>query len=239
MGTRPDISHAVAIVAKYCNDPKNAHWLAVKRIIRYLAGTRDFGILYKRQTNTGKTNTMPVANFSASSPCKADVDMYVDADFANDLDDARSITGYIFLFAGGPLSWQSRTQLSTALSTMEAEYMAAAAATQEALWLRMILEELGISMSQPLLIHEDNNACIHFTEHPGEHKRTKHINYRYHFVRERVQSGEIKFIPIDSKEQIADILTKTLEPGPFKTARDRLVVSKSAVLDQDINLIQT
>ena len=230
MGTRPDIAYAVSQVAKFSSSPRLAHWNACKRILRYLSGTVDYGIRYNKQSalDTVQKDLLPTGYFRGShtaSDARYGLDGYVDADFANDMDSRRSITGYIFLFAGAPISWQSRAQVSTALSTMEAEYMAASAAAQEALWLRMILEELGISLDKPLILREDNKSAISFSEHPGEHRRTKHIDYRHHFVRERVQKKDIRLDYIDTEDQLADILTKALDTNRFLKLRDMLVVS--------------
>ena len=129
---------------------------------------------------------------SSNKRVKVNPEIYVDADYAADPDSRRSITGYIFMLAGAPISWQSRQQASVALSTMEAEYMAACAATQEAIWLRLLLKDLHIlDHDQPLVIREDNTACIAFAKNPGDYKKSKHIDVRYHFVRERVASGEV------------------------------------------------
>jgi hypothetical protein len=95
------------------------------------------------------------------------------------------------MMAGAPISWQSCSQKTVVLSSMEAEYMALAAAVQESIWFRMILEELKFPLQQPIRLYEDNVACIHFSDHPGEHRRSKHIDYRYHFVRERVHRGDV------------------------------------------------
>jgi hypothetical protein len=230
MGTRPDIAYAVSQVAKYSASPRMAHWNACKRILRYLSGTVDYGIRYNKQSalDTVQKDLLPTGYFRGThlaTDVRYGLDGYVDADFANDMDSRRSITGYIFLFAGAPISWQSRAQVSTALSTMEAEYMAASAAAQEALWLRMILEELGVSLDKPLVLLEDNRSAIAFSEHPGEHRRTKHIDYRHHFVRERVQKKDIRLDYIDTEDQLADILTKALDTNRFLKLRDMLVVS--------------
>eukprot|EP01038_Epipyxis_sp_PR26KG_P014695 gene14695-19743_t len=230
MGTRPDIAYAVSQVAKYSSAPKMAHLNACKRILRYLVGTMDFGIYYstKAAMDCVKKDSLPTGYFRGShlaSDARFGMDGYVDADFANDLDTRRSVTGYVFMLAGGPISWQSRAQVSTALSTMEAEYMAASAATQEALWLRMILEELGISLVQPLVLREDNRSAISFSQHPGDHRRTKHIDYRHHFVREKVQSNDIMLEYIETLDQLADIFTKALDSDRFIKLRNKLVVS--------------
>ena len=107
--------------------------------------------------------------------------------------------------------------------------MSACAATQEAIWLKMLLEELHLNTSQPIVLKEDNVACIHFSRRPGDFKRTKHIDTRYHFVRERVKSADIILEQIDTSEQTADIFTKALENLTFKRHRDSMVKSKSGL----------
>ena len=144
---------------------------------------------------------------------------YVDADHANDPDSRRSITGYVFALAGVPISWQSRQHMSVALSSMEAEYMAACAAAQEALWLRMLLSDLGVDIVKPISLKEDNQAAIAFSKNPGDPKRLKHIDARYHFVRERVASGELTLDYISTDAQLADIFTKALDITVFKKLR--------------------
>ena len=177
-----------------------AHWKACKRILRYLAGTMDYGIKYSAASLKafGKS-MMPQGYFDSRCPdevAEQTLNVYVDADFANALDDRHSVTGYLFLMAGGPISWQSRSQPTVALSSMESEYMAATAATQECLWLKYILEELDLGVALPITLFEDNKACIAFSENPGNFRRTKHIDYRHHFVREAVQRGDIKLVHI-------------------------------------------
>ncbi|XP_071635072.1 uncharacterized protein [Temnothorax longispinosus] len=118
-GTRPDISHAVNMVSRFSNDPGRAHWNAVKRIFRYLRGTTDTRLQFSRDGNHT-------------------IEGYGDADWANETDKRRSVTGSIFLFQGGPISWQSKKQGTTALSTTEAKYMALSSTCQEALWLESL-----------------------------------------------------------------------------------------------------
>ena len=264
MGTRPDISYAVNQCARYAADPKEDHWTACLRILRYLKGTPDYGLHYQKQSTqflstglhqndsglqdgTGSQkepqNTkrrfaqmedlkQPVSYAAAFYPGDVNVHLqgYSDADYASNLDDRRSITGYVFMFAGAPLSWNSMTQHSVSLSTMESEYYAVCKATQEAIYLRMLFEESGIKVDAPLTIFEDNQACIAFTKQPGEHTRTKHIDVRACFVRQWVEHGELVLEPIATKEQLADILTKALEPAQFAYLRSRLVRPRSSVM---------
>jgi hypothetical protein len=143
-------------------------------------------------------------------PNHTDFNCYLDASHASDVDTRRSITGYIFFISGGPVSWQSRMQTSVALSSMESEYMAASAAAQEALWLNRLLQQLGLRTPNPTVLYEDNKAAILFADHPGDHRRSKHIDTRRHFVRETVVNGEIALVYIPTAEQQADGLTKAL-----------------------------
>ena len=154
---------------------------------------------------------------------------YSDADYANDVNSRRSVTGYVFIFAGAPLSWNSMTQHSVALSTMEAEYYAVCKSVQEAIYLRMLFEETGINVHSPLVIKEDNRACISFTKQPGEHSRTKHIDVRSCFVRQWIDRGELVLEPIDTKDQLADIFTKALDTRQFQFLRDHLVRPRSSI----------
>ena len=245
MGTRPDITYAVNQCARYSSDPKTDHWVAVMRILRYLNGTRDYGLFYHRHmsqydgvnalSERVRTSNIkqPFAYSSAYFPgtTLANLQGYSDADFANSVDDRRSITGYVFMFAGAPLSWNCMTQHTTALSTMESEYYAICKSVQEALYLRMLMEEVGLKVDKPLVIKEDNQACIAFSKDPGEHKRTKHIDYRHFFVRDHVNDGEILLEPIDSENQLADIFTKSFEPRRFIFLRNHLVVSRATILN--------
>ena len=124
-------------------------------------------------------------------PSMSDFKCYVDASYAGDEDTRRSTTGYMFKVCGGPVPWQSRMQTSVALSSMESEYMTASAAAQEALWLNRLLQQLGLRTPTPTVLYEDNKAAILFADHPGDHRRSKHIDTRRHFVRETVVNGEI------------------------------------------------
>jgi hypothetical protein len=244
MGTRPDISYAVNQCARYSSDPKPEHWSACLRILRYLKGTIDHGLHYHNHAShyLGQRRTegrvamsdlkQPFSYASSYYPGDTKVHLlgYSDADYANNVDNRRSITGYVFVFAGAPLSWNSMTQHSVALSTMEAEYFAVCKAVQEAIYLRMLFEESGMKVEAPLVIKEDNQSCIAFTKNPGEHSRTKHIDVRNCFVRQWVEHGELVLEGIDTKEQLADIFTKALETKQYQFLRDHLVRSRSSVM---------
>ena len=204
--TRPDIASAVRAVAKFSNNPGKKHWTAVKRIFRYLKGTTSFGISFSR----GKSQLVG----------------YCDSDWANDPESRKSVSGYVFLLAGGPVSWKSKAQNSVALSSCEAEYMAAASAAQEAIHLRRLMASVGQSMSSATIMLEDNQGCIALAHNPVHHSRSKHIDLRAHFIREKVAQGvvDLKYIPTD--KQLADILTKPLGPIKFVELRAGLQIDK-------------
>ena len=210
-GTRPDIAYAVGTLAKFTNNPGEIHWKARLRVLGYLSQSVDFCIKYQR--NEDLDNGVEAHGFIRGIlPRTTDFKCYVDASFASDEDTRRSTTGYVFKISGGPVSWQSRMQTSVALSSMESEYMAASAAAQEAIWLNRLLEELGFRMPKPITIYEDNKAAILFSDHPGDHRRSKHIDTRKYFIREAVINGEIKLEYIPTLDQLADGLTKALPP---------------------------
>ena len=190
--TRPDIAFAVSNVARFTSNPTMQHWTAVKRILRYVKGTVDYGIQYRK------------GNEQLSG--------YSDASWASDLDDRRSMSGYIFLLSGAPISWRSKKQATVALSTAEAEYVALAAAAQEAVWLRNVMKGLSEKMP-PTVIHEDNQSAIAIAKNPQFHSRTKHMDIKYHFVRELVDKGTIQLSYCETGNMLADVLTKGL-PAP-------------------------
>ena len=187
--TRPDISYAVNSAAKHCAQPAHAHWTAVKRILRYLQGTVNYGLYY------------PLG-------VKSSVVGYSDSDWAGDISDRKSTSGYIFLVNGTAVSWRSQKQKSVALSTAEAEYMALSSAAQEAIWMMRLIEELEGCLINCMTIMEDNQACISITQNPQHHGRAKHIAIRFHFVRDLVAKGVLKLQYCQSENMIADYLTK-------------------------------
>ena len=200
-GTRPDIAFAVSNVAKFSSNPGTKHWKAVKRILRYLKGTAGLGLLYLA-TNTDELHG------------------YSDSDWAGDLDDRKSTSGYLFRLSGAPISWRSRKQTSVALSTAEAEYVSLSSATQEVMWLRRLTSELKNGPTKATVLYEDNQSAIAMTRNAQFHGRAKHIAIRNHFVREKVSEGvvELKYCPTD--RMIADMLTKGLSCAVFERLRN-------------------
>ena len=148
---------------------------------------------------------------------------YVDADYARDKTTFRSVTGYIYFLAKAPISWQTRQQPSVALSTMEAEFMAACAAAQESVWLIQLLKELSCELKEPIVLFEDNKACIDYSKNSTNHQRTKHISVRYHFIRDLITDKVLHLQAIPTEENIADILTKPLDKRIFQYLRSKFM----------------
>jgi hypothetical protein len=189
VATRPDLAYSVGTLARFISEPTTTHWKAAKGILRYLAQTKNRGITFRG----------------------SDLSLigYCDADFAGDLDTRKSTTGYLFKLNGGAISWSSKRQPTVALSTTEAEFMAAAGGCKEGLWLRKLFDSLDIPL-QSVHIYCDNQSTIKLLKNPIFSVRSKHIDVMHHFARERVRSREVAFSYISTTEMAADIFTKAL-----------------------------
>ena len=154
---------------------------------------------------------------------------YTDADWAGDIESRRSTSGYVFMMNGGCISWKSQKQRTVALSSTEAEYMALSEATKEAVWLKVFLGELGeMASDEAVKMYEDNQGSIALAKNPEFHKRTKHIDIRYHFVREKVESGEVILEYCPTQDMLADMMTKPIASVQFENIRDRLGIQRTA-----------
>ncbi|KFY80857.1 hypothetical protein V499_00312 [Pseudogymnoascus sp. VKM F-103] len=196
--TRPDMAHAIGVAGRYNANPSQAHMDATDQIYAFLNGTVDQGLFYKANS------TLELVG-------------YVDADHANCHDTRKSTTGFVFLLGGSPVSWCSQRQKTVAVSTTDAEYIAASEASREAIWLRRFINDLKIDGCYiphvPLYI--DNNAALKLTKNPEGHGRTKHIDIKYHYIRQKVEEGDIQTLRVDTKDNLADILTKALGGQKF------------------------
>lgn len=190
-GSRPDITYAVHSVSRFNHNPGKAHWEAVKRIMRYLKGTLE-------------------AKLSFSKASNSKVSGYCDADWAADLDERRSCTGYAFIKQGGAISWNCKRQPTIALSSAEAEYMSLSACTQEALWFRQLISNLDSSTDNSITILCDNKSAIDLSGSNGYNARTKHIDIRHHFVRQSIQDKLVHVEHVSTDAMLADVLTKPL-----------------------------
>ncbi|CAL2243024.1 unnamed protein product [Prunus armeniaca] len=209
--TRPDIMYVVSLLSRFMEKPIELHYLAAKRVLRYLKGTVDYGLFYKK----GKSNEL--VGFS-------------DSDYAGDLEDRKSTSGHVFMLSSGAVSWSSKKQQVVTLSTTEAEFIAAASCACQAVWLRRILEELHCIQKKPTLIYCDNSSTIKLSKNPVLHGRSKHIDVRFHFLRDLTKAGVVDLVHCQSQDQIADILTKPLKLEAFEKLRGLLgVLSGSTV----------
>ena len=217
---RPNIAFAVGQVSQHSNDPDKSHCEAVKRIIAYLAGTPQHGI----QLGSKERSTEGLVGFDGQSA--GQLNGFVDSDYAGNINNFRSTTGYIFNFKGGPISWGSRQQKNVTVSTTEAEYVASSEAAREAVWLRRLTKSIGEEQSHPTLIRCDNQGAIKLAQSREFRKKTKHIEVHHHYVREQVEKREITLSYIPTEDQAADIFTKPL-PGPrFEKLRDMIGVAE-------------
>ena len=197
--TRPDIAHAVGVVSRYLSNPGKEHWEAVKWILRYLKGTSRLCLCY-----------------GGAEPI---LEGYTDADMAGDHDSRKSTSSYIFTLAGGAVSWQSKLQKCVALSTTEAEYIAAVEAGKELMWLKRFLQELGFRQKE-YMIHCDSQSAMDLSKNSMYHSSTKHIDVRYHWLREAVEKQEIKLSKINTDDNPADMLTKVVPCEKHKLCSD-------------------
>lgn len=199
--TRPDIAYAVSSVPRYCAKPIRDHWAALKGILRYLKGTHNYGLQYRKNA-------------------PAELTGYSDSDWAGDIADRKSTSGCMFLMGGGAVSWRSNKQTCVALSTAEAEYVALYAASQEAMWLQQLVSDLINKRVQQTAILEDSQSIICLAKYPLAYGRTKRVDIKYHFVRDLVEAEQIKLIYCASENMVADMLTKGLPIKQFEGLRE-------------------
>ncbi|GKB00233.1 retrotransposon protein, putative, ty1-copia subclass [Tanacetum coccineum] len=179
-------------------NPGELHWTAVKNILKYLRNTKDMFLVY-----------------GGNPEAELRVDCYCDAGFETDRDDTKSQTGYVFILNGGAVDWKSSKQSTTAMSATEAEYIAASEAAMEAVWIRKFISGLGIvpTINEPIGMFCDNSAALHFANEPGVQKGTRHYHRRYHYVRECIALGKIRFLKVHTDDNLADPFTKALPKG--------------------------
>lgn len=189
VGTRPDIAFAVSTVAQFGANPGMPHWEAVKKIYRYLLGTKTLALTFGNSQHG--------------------LEGYTDADGASQ-EHRHAVSGYAFLLDGGAVSWSSKKQELVTLSTTEAEYVAATHAAKEAVWLRRFISEIFRPLTQATVLHCDNQSAIALAKSGAFHARTKHIDIRYHFIRFSVEKGSISLVYCPTDDMTADTLTKPL-----------------------------
>jgi len=201
-GTRPDICYTVNMLAQVCNNPGRIHWEAAKRVVRYLKGTREHRLTWGTES-TGLIG-------------------YSDASHASEELGFKSMSGYIFLLAGGAISWNAKKQSLIALSTAKAEYIAMAHATKELLWIRSFISEVIHPLSVPTTLLVDNQSAIALARNGLYSPRTKHIALRYHFIREVISHENLTLQWIDTHSNIADMFTKSLNTHKSSSLNSQL-----------------
>jgi hypothetical protein len=204
--TRPDIAFAVQQVCLHMHDPRAPHLALLKRILRYVRGTSSHGL-----------------HLHASSDFS--VTAYSDADWGGCPDTRRSTSGFCVYLGSSLVSWSSKRQPTVSRSSAEAEYRAVVNATAECIWLRQLLGELRCDLNKATVVFCDNVSAVYMSSNPVHHKRTKHIELDIHFVRERVQLGQLRVLHVPTGEQFADVMTKGLPTKSFEHFRSSLCVT--------------
>jgi transposase InsO family protein len=212
--TRPDIMFAASLLSRFMNDPSHIHLGAAKRVLRYIQGTLGYGIKYDSKVETKLIG-------------------FCDSDWAGCMDDMKSTSGYVFSLGSGAFSWCSKKQQTVAQSSAEAEYVSAGVATQQAIWLKRILEDFG-EKQEAVTIHCDNKSAIAMAKNPVFHGRTKHIAIKHHFIREAIEDEEVQLSFCKTNDQVADIFTKALPREKFQKLRDALGVQEQHIKGENV-----
>jgi len=173
--TRQNIAHVVGVLSRFMSKIGKEHWTTVKQVFRYLRGTSDYGLCYQGRPGLDKV---------------LDIRGFIDVDWARDLDQRRSTSGYLFNLFGGAINWMSKKQSIVALSTTEAEYMVATHASKEAVWLQRLCSSMGL-VQEAIRIDSDSQSAIFLAKNPAYHSNTKHIDVQYHFVRDIIEDKSV------------------------------------------------
>lgn len=211
---------ATNVVSRFCSNPKEKHWKAVKRIFRYLKGTVNYKLIYCKEGNE-------------------ELECYSDADWGNELEDRHSISGSCLKLMGGLVSWICKRQRTVALSTVEAEYMALSTTVQETLWLKNLMNEIEAdNNSRTTTVYCDNQGAINLAKNNVTSARTKHIDVRHHFIRDHIEKKNIEVKYLSSEEMLADLLTKPLTKERFQKIVRQYVLIDGTLYTMPKNLAQ-
>jgi len=211
--TRPDIQFVVSLVAQFGGNPGVTHLETAKYILCYLKGTVNFNLVLGHHSR----DTFDLVGWTNSS-------------WAQDQDNCRSTSGFVFDIVRSSISWSSKKQATVATSSVEAEYIASSNATKEAIWLHTLLTELDFPPTTTTIIHADNQGYIALTSNPVAHSHAKHIDIRYHFIRKHVEQGEVDLHYMSTKDMLADIFTKALPHETFIKFQTHLGVLPSQLI---------
>jgi len=235
--TRPDLLYAVNVLSQYQKEPRECDYAGALRVLEYLRGTHELGLFY--QYGQGEMILFASTHEETSKskfPLSIPPTGYCDASYGQE-DDRKSRSGFVFYAFGCMISWYSKKQATTALSSTEAEIHALVEGIKESTWLRQLLDELNFDMSDPITLHEDNQSAIAIAIDPVHHSRVKHIEVKTYYIRENLGNQNVKLVYCPTDLMIADILTKALPAPQFKRLRDRMgLTSLSAVLNTQTTL---
>ncbi|XP_019177890.1 PREDICTED: uncharacterized protein LOC109173088 [Ipomoea nil] len=204
--TRPDLSYSVNRLCQFMHSPTDEHWGLLKRVLRYIRGTLDYGLRITASVSSG-------------------IQAYSDSDWAGCPVDRKSTSGYAVFLGTNLVSWVSRKQRTVARSSTEAEYKGLADVCAEVTWVVSLLRELRLGPTAPPTLWCDNLGATYLCANPVFHARTKHVEVDYHFVRDKVSSGDLQVHFVSTKDQLADIFTKPLPAARFGVLRSKLNVS--------------
>lgn len=195
----------VCLLARFMADPREEHMLIAKGVLRYLKGTLDFGLFY------GRSSSLRVVG-------------YTDSDYPRDVNDRKNTSWYVFSLNGVAICWSSRKQDIVTLSSTEAEYVAATSSACHCIWLKGMLQELGAMSDECISIMCENSSAIKLSNNPVMHRRMKHIDVRYHYLRNLTNEGSIKLVFCGTNDQVADIMTKPIKLDQYEKLRRLLGV---------------
>ena len=196
LGTRPDLAYAIGKLARFSSNPSQDHWDALRRVLTYLKNFPDI--------------RLELVKGASIAP-----EGYVDADYANDKSNRKSTAGYVFSVSGTAFSWSSKKEPTVATSTMEAEYIALFFGSQQAAWIEQFYKQIGFELQNPIRIHCDSETAIAVAKKEESHKASKHLDVKFHSVRERIANGQINVTFIKSEFNTADVFTKSVPRKTF------------------------
>jgi hypothetical protein len=204
--SRPDISNAVRELSKVCDGATECHWKALMRTIKYVLTTQNIGLKIK-----------PIFNGEYV------LEAVSDSEYAGDKDTRVSVYGFVIYFCGSPISWKSKSGKSVTLSSTEAEYFAMSECAKELIFIKNVLESMGIKVKLPIEIKVDNTGAIFLSNNYTSGQRTKHIDVRVHFVRQYIEDGIFKIVFVKSEDNDADIFTKNTSEEIFEEQSNKIV----------------
>lgn len=235
--TRPEITFAVNTLAQFQKTPREHNWIALVRICRYLRKTFDWGLYYQKdkgssvivftRDDTEVNLTAPFMEFQEGTG----PELSADASYAEEYD-RKSRSAYAFMIFGCLVSWYSKKQTITSLSSTEAETYALVEGIKEAIWMKTFLSELGFNMGNPITAHQDNQSTIAIAVNPIHHARIKHMEVKTYYIRENINNGVVKLVYCPTEFMIADIFTKALPASRHLTLCGMMGIRSMAELEE-------